>query len=140
MDHLVYLDIKAKELEKLFDGSKTMLIRSSMGKKRPYGVIESGDRLFLVNNYKGVVKAIADVKEVFCSDKLTEEESIDLIRDNQEKLQLTDTQAEKWAGKRYVILIEIESIRYIVPFAVDDSVRGMVDDWIVVKDIDQVIA
>lgn len=33
MEHNAYCDKKAKELEKLFNGSKTMLIRDTAGRK-----------------------------------------------------------------------------------------------------------
>lgn len=37
MDHIVYLDAKARELEKLLDGKKTMIIRGATGRKLPHG-------------------------------------------------------------------------------------------------------
>ena len=37
MDHVVYLDAKANELDRLLDGSKAMIIRGATGRKLPYG-------------------------------------------------------------------------------------------------------
>ena len=37
MDNIVYLDFKARELENLKNGQKTMIIRGAMGRKLPYG-------------------------------------------------------------------------------------------------------
>lgn len=37
MDHVVYLDAKEKELNKLLSGQKTMIIRGAAGRKMPYG-------------------------------------------------------------------------------------------------------
>lgn len=34
MDHVVYVDTKSKELEKLLDGSKSMIIRGATGIKQ----------------------------------------------------------------------------------------------------------
>ena len=50
MDHVVYLDAKANELEKLSDGSKTMIIRGATGRKLPYGRDNEGDILYFINN------------------------------------------------------------------------------------------
>ena len=41
MDHVVYVDTKAKELEKLLEGTKRMLIRGAAGRKMPYGRVHS---------------------------------------------------------------------------------------------------
>jgi len=32
MDHVAYLDAKAKEMDKILDGSKTMIIRGATGR------------------------------------------------------------------------------------------------------------
>jgi len=45
MDHIVYLDAKAKEFEKLSEGSKTMIIRGAAGRKLPHGRVSQGDIL-----------------------------------------------------------------------------------------------
>jgi hypothetical protein len=37
MDHVVYVDAAAKEMEKLLDGSKCMILRGAAGRKLPYG-------------------------------------------------------------------------------------------------------
>ncbi len=42
MDHVVYLDKKTNELEKLKSGEKTMLIRGATGRKMPYGRVNAG--------------------------------------------------------------------------------------------------
>ncbi|KXK05019.1 MAG: hypothetical protein UZ04_CHB001000908 [Chlorobi bacterium OLB4] len=66
MDHVVYLDAKANELEKLLDGSKTMIIRGATGRKLPYGRVNQDDTLYFINNNaEGVVKAKATVNNVF---------------------------------------------------------------------------
>ncbi|MFW6294394.1 MAG: hypothetical protein ACOC1M_01600, partial [Halanaerobium sp.] len=80
MDHLVYLDAKANELEKLFDGSKSMIIRGAAGRKLPYGRVNEGDVLYFINNNsEGLVKARAIVDSVFNSEKMSKEESTALV-------------------------------------------------------------
>ncbi len=50
MDHVVYVDAKARELEKLLAGEKTMIVRGATGRKLPYGRVEPGDCLFFIEN------------------------------------------------------------------------------------------
>jgi len=35
MDHVVYLDAKAKEMDKILSGNKKMIIRGTTGRKLP---------------------------------------------------------------------------------------------------------
>jgi hypothetical protein len=136
MDHVVYVDAKAKEMEKLVDGSKTMIIRGAAGRKLPYGRVDPGDILYFINNNaEGVVKARAAVKSVFNSEKMSKEESIGLVEQNQDKLQLTNQQGKRWAGKRYLVLIEVEDVVEIDPFPIDRSGYGNMDDWLPVGNI-----
>lgn len=136
MDHVVYLDAKASELDSLLSGKKTMIIRGAMGRKMPYGRVNVNDILFFINNNaEGQVKAKGVVKTVFNSEKMSPEESVQLINDNQDKLCLSDLQCKKWMGKRYLILIDVYQIEKIEPFLIDKSNYGNMDDWLPVEDI-----
>lgn len=140
MDHIVYLDAKSNELEKLLDGTKTMIIRGATGRKMPYGRVNKGDKLFFIkNNAEGLIKANADVYHVFNSDKLTPEKSIELVNKNKKKLNLTETQFKKWAGKRYLVFIELKNIKEIKPLKIDKTNYGNMDDWIPVEDIKNIL-
>ncbi len=139
MDHVVYLDAKANELERLLDGRKTMIIRGATGRKLPYGRVNEGDILYFINNNaEGVIKAKAIVNTVYNSEKMSSEESISLVKENQDKLQLTDAQFKKWAGKRYIVLIELKRIEEIESFVIDKSSYGNMDDWLPVEKIETV--
>lgn len=139
MDHVVYLDAKANELEKLFNGSKSMIIRGATGRKLPYGRVNEGDNLYFINNNsEGVVKAKAIVDSVFNSDKLSTEESVALVEKHQDKLNLSESQLKKWAGKRYVVLIGLKKIEEVESFAIDKSNYGNMDDWLPVEKIGSV--
>jgi hypothetical protein len=139
MDHVVYLDAKAKELENLLNGSKTMIIRGAAGRKLPYGRVFEGDVLyFILNNGEGEVRASATVKSVINSEKLTTEESASLVDEYQNALQLTKMQYKRWAGKRYLVLVEVEDITELEPFSIDRSNYGNMDDWLPAEDIETV--
>ena len=139
MDHVVYLDAQAKELENLLSGKKTMIIRGATGRKLPHGRVHAGDLLYFINNNaEGMVRAKAKVKSAFHSEKMTEEESRTLVEKNQLKLGLTEKQVKRWAGKRYIVLIEVADVKEVSPFAIDKRNFGNMDDWLLVERIESV--
>lgn len=139
MDHVVYVDAKENELEQLLSGAKTMIIRGAAGRKMPYGRVAAGDILYFINNNsEGKIRARGAVYSVFNSEKMTPGESIKLIEDNQDKLKLSDKQKERWAGKRYIILIEVGEVIETESFGIDRSNFGNMDDWLPVEDIARV--
>jgi len=136
MDHVVYLDAKSKELENLVKGQKSMIIRGAAGRKIPHGKVKEGDVLYFINNNgEGKVKAKGVVSSVLNSEKLSVEESFETIIRHQDKLQLPDRQFEKWAGKRYLVLVGIDEIKEIEPFRIDKSQFTNMDDWLPVGTI-----
>jgi hypothetical protein len=136
MDHVVYLDAKAKELDLLTAGKKSMLIRGATGRKIPYGRVNEGDVLYFINNNaEGQVRAKAVVTKVFNSEKMTPEESTQLVESNQSRLNLSPQQFKKWAGKRYLVLIEVGQFEELSPFEIDKSDYGNMDDWLPVEEI-----
>jgi len=139
MDHVVYLDAKEKELNKLVSGEKTMIIRGAAGRKLPHGRVYPGEALwFIENSGDGLVRCSATVKKVFNSEKLTGQESLDLILENQPKLSLTPNQIKRWGNKRYLVLIEVENLREITPFSIDRSSYSNMDDWLPVDNIESI--
>jgi len=139
MDHVVYVDAKENELDLLLSGGKSMIIRGATGRKLPHGRVAPGDRLFFIqNNGDGMARACAVVTSVFNSEKLSEEESRQLVEENQPFLRLTPAQVKRWAGKRYLVLVGISSTGAVVPFAIDRSEYGSMDDWLPVGEIDRV--
>ena len=139
MDHIVYVDAKAGELEKLLAGEKTMIVRGAAGRKLPHGRVQPGDCLFFIqNNGDGIVRASAVVSHVLNSEKLTDDQSADLLKTNQPKLNLMPAQVKRWAGKRYLVLIEVRDVRAIEPFPIDRSEYGNMDDWLLVENIENV--
>jgi len=139
MDHVVYLDKKASEAEKLLYGSKTQIIRGAAGRKLPYGRVFEGDTLYFINNDgSGKVFARAKVSSVLNSDKLDPQQSAALIKENQPFLQLSDDQIKRWSGKRYLILVTVERFETLQPFMIDRSAYGNMDDWLPVEDIEKV--
>lgn len=139
MDHIVYLDYKAKELENLRKGLKTMIIRGAMGRKLPYGKVNTGDKIYFIENKgDGLIKAEATVAEVYNSEQLTKEESIALVSNNQDKLLLDKGLLTRFGGKRYIVLITVKDFCEIDPFKIDRSEYGNMDDWLPVGNVEKV--
>ena len=139
MDHVVYVDAKADEMNKIISKEKTMIIRGATGRKLPYGKVNTSDTLYLINNNgKGIVKVKVKVINVFNSEKMNKEASIKLVKNNQNKLKLTDKQFKKWGGKRYIVLIEINNSKIIPSFKIDKSKYSNMDDWLPVININTV--
>ncbi|NLA98612.1 MAG: hypothetical protein GX836_10535 [Spirochaetales bacterium] len=139
MEHVVYLEAKEKELDKLASGEKQMIVRGAAGRKLPYGRVVCGEVLwFIENKGDGMVRGKAVVKRVFNSEKLSASEALQLIEENQLMLRLSPAQIKRWAGKRYLVLMELQNFELIPPFAIDRSDFGNMDDWLPVKTIEQV--
>jgi len=139
MDHIVCLEANAGELENLVNGNKSMILRGADVKNLPYGSVKEGDTLYFINSTgDGEVKAMGIVSYVYNSEKLSVEESFETIIRNQDKLQLPDQQFDRWAGKRYLVLIGINDIQEIEPFRIDRTRFSYPEDWFPVGNIDLV--
>lgn len=140
MDSVVYLDAKAKELDNLKSGNKTMIVRGAMGRKIPYGKVNPDDVLYFIeNNGDGLIKAKARVSDVFNSEKLTIEESTKLMADNQSAHLLSGAVYKRFAGKRYLVLISIVDFEEVEPFTLDKTRFSNMDDWLPVERIESVM-
>lgn len=137
-EHLVYLNQKAKELEKLLNKEKTMILRGAMGKKSPLGgrakendivyFVETGGNLTVT--HKGIISKVIE------SEKMTPEESIEFLKTYEKELNLSKDQYDKYAGKKCLAVYEISNLEEITPFQYN---RGSnMDDWIITESIDQI--
>ena len=137
-DHIVYLDKKAKELQKMLDHQKTMIIRGAAGKKVPLGGrVKHDDILYFVETGSDLrITHRALVKNVIETNQMTEVESIAFVDKYQRELMLAPHQYTRWAGKKYLCLIEIHQLEPIEPFQYRRE-KNM-DNWIIVDDINDV--
>ncbi|MEG0077588.1 hypothetical protein [Anaerorhabdus sp.] len=140
MVHLVYCDNAGgkgnKELDKILAGTKTMIVRGAAGRKFPHSRVFEGEELYFMEKGTKKITAKAIVKHVENYMKLSLDESADILQKNQEKLNLTTKQSERWL-KKYLCLVEFDSVEIIEPLDFDH--QGNMDDWLIVNKIEDVV-
>lgn len=136
MVHLVYCDDKSKELSKILDGSKTMIIRGAAGRKIPHSRVFPNETLYFMEKGSKKITAKATVKEVQNFVKLTEEEIVKTLEENQAQLVLTDKQKERW-HKKCLCLVSFDQVEEISPLDFDH--QGNMDDWLIIEKIEDVV-
>ncbi|MBD7911911.1 MULTISPECIES: hypothetical protein [Clostridium] len=139
MDHLVYCNGKSKVLEKILSGTKTMIIRGAADRKLPYGRVFEGETLYFIKNRGyGLIEGKATVKSVFNSEKITEDESKKLISENMSKLDLSELQVQRWVGKNYICLVEIEDVEK-VEMHLKFKYQKTMEDWVIIENVSSVV-
>lgn len=136
MVHLVYCDDKEKVLEKITEGTKTMVVRGAAGRKIPHSRVLKGELLYFIKKGSGIITAMATVTDVQNYIKLTDEEIVKVLDTNQNKLNLTDKQRARW-HKKCLCLVEFTDVKEIDPLKFDHQ-RNM-DDWLILEKIEDVL-
>jgi hypothetical protein len=114
MNHLVFLDAQAGELEKILSGVKTMLVKEFDPAKTAAHPVQLGDSLYFLRNKDDCavrVKATV-VRILFFTNRLGEDLS-HTLKEMQSRLQFTEDQYNYWSEKQQVLLVEYEAARKI---------------------------
>ena len=140
MVHLVYCDNAGKKgekvLDKILDGTKTMVIRGAAGRKIPHSRVFEDELLYFMEKGTAKISAKATVKKVENYVKLTEDEISKILNENQPKLNLSEKQKVRW-HKKCLCLVEFENVEEITPL--DFYHQGNMDDWLIVEKIEDVV-
>lgn len=136
MVHLVYCDDKEKVLEKILNGSKTMIIRAATGKKIPHSQVFEGETLYFIKKGTSKITAVGLVKSVQNLVKLTEEQINEALHENQSKLNLSKKQQDRW-HKKCMCLVEFSDVKEIK--SLDFDHQGNMDDWLIIDKIEDVV-
>lgn len=141
MIHLVYCDNTGKRGERVLDriltGTKTMVVRGAAGRKIPHSRVFADEILYFMEKGTALISAVAKVKSVQNHVKLMEEDIVKTLSDNQDKLNLTDKQKERW-HKKCLCLVEFEGVEAIDPPLAFDH-QGNMDDWLIIEKIADVV-
>ena len=136
MVHVVYCDDKEKALGKILNGTKTMVVRGAAGRKIPHSRVFPGETLYFMEKGSFKISAKAVVKDVQNYVKLSDEEIIQILSENQNKLNLSEKQKERW-HKKALCLVEFENLEKIEPLEFQHQ-KNM-DDWLIIEKIEDVL-
>jgi hypothetical protein len=141
MVHLVYCDNKGKKGERVLDkinfGTKTMVVRGAAGRKIPHSRVFEGETIYFMEKGTAEISAYATIKSVQNYIKLADEEISKILNENQDKLNLTDKQKERW-HKKCLCLVDFEGVQQIKPPLPFDH-QGNMDDWLIIEQIGDVV-
>ena len=139
MVHLVYCDNTGKQgervLDKIVNGTKTMVVRGAAGRKIPHSRVYKDEILYFMEKGTGLITAKAVVSNVENYVKLNPDEIKDALERNQDKLNLSPKQQVRWS-KKCLILVEFESVEHI---ALEFEHQGNMDDWLIIEKIEDVL-
>jgi hypothetical protein len=110
MNHLVFLDTRAGELERILSGVKTMLVKEFDPMQTTAHPVNLGDNLYFLRDQDDCalrVKATV-VRVLFFTNRLNEDLS-HTLKEMQPRLQLTEDQYHHWSAKQQALLVEFGS-------------------------------
>lgn len=131
MNHLVFLDSRAGELEKILSGVKSMVVKEFDPAQPTAHPVSPGDSLYFLRNKDDCalrVKATV-VRVLFFTNRLNEDLS-HTLKEMQPRLRLTEDQYNYWSAKGQVLLVEFASAQkidmiHVAPDKITDR-----SDWI----------
>jgi len=134
MNHLVFLNAQAGELEKILSGVKTMIMKELNPAQPP---VSLGDSLyFLRDNGECAVRVTATVTRVLFLDNSADEDLSHTLKEMQPRLQLTEDQYNDWSAIKQVLLVEFESAQKIGAIHVAPDKITDRSDWIAFEMVD----
>jgi len=136
MNHLVFLDAQAGELEKILSGVKTMLVREFDPSIAPAHPVNSGDSLyFLRSRNESTLRVKATVVRVL--PVITNMDGgISLsLKEMQSKLQLTESQFNTWSRMNQVLLVEFAAAQKIPAVMVAPEKFKEPSPWIAFEEL-----
>lgn len=140
MVHLVYCDNAGKKgekvLDKILEGTKTMIVRGAAGRKIPHSRVFEGEKLYFMEKGSSKITVSATVSKVENYIKLSEDEIKKILEENQPKLNLSEKQKVRW-HKKCLCLVEFSDVEKIEPLEFDH--QSNMDDWLIVEKIENVV-
>ncbi len=135
MNHLVFLNAQAGELERILSGVKTMLVKELDPAQDAARPVRPGDSLYFLRDKDDCavrVKATV-VRVLYCAGGQAEDLSL-ILKELQPRLQLTEAQYNHWAAKQQALLVEFVSAQKISVIQVAPEKTADRSDWIALED------
>jgi hypothetical protein len=121
MDHAVFVDLKSNELDRLLKGKITAIIRGASGRKPLCDKVFPGEYVYFVRDLGDQVAVARGLIKNSYRSRQKDQASGDLIRGNREKLGFTEREAKGWSKRKHILLVELDKVAEIGPFAVAAS-------------------
>ena len=135
MNHLVFLDTQAGELEKILSGIKSMVVKEFDPARSAGQAVRPGDNLyFLRNRDECTLRVKASVVRILFFNNGFDEDLSHTLKAMQPRLQLTEDQYNHWAAKRQVLLVEFASAQKIAVIHVTPDKITDRSGWIAFED------
>jgi len=131
MNHLVFVDTRAGELEKILSGVKTMIVKEFDPAQSAGQPVSPDDSLYFLRDKDDcAVRVKATVVRVLYFTNSLDEDLSHTLKELQPRLQLTEDQYNTWSAKQQVLLVEFGSAQKIgVIHVAPDKITDR-SDWI----------
>jgi hypothetical protein len=139
MNHLVFLDARAGELERILSGLKTMLIKEFDPAQINAHPVSPGDSLYFLRNHdECALQVKATVTRVLSHTSNSDQDLSHTLKEMQPRLQLTEDQYNGWSAKHHAVLVEFESAHKIGVIRIPSNGIADRSDWIAFEDFSQI--
>jgi hypothetical protein len=140
MNHLVFLDTSAGELEKILSGVKCMVLKSVEPTSSDMPPVMPGDSLyFLRDNGERDVRVKAVVVRVAALVSSPERDLAQALKELQAKLQLDEAQYRCWSAREQALLVEFESAHKIALIRAAAAKVADRSEWIAFDDFSRMV-
>ena len=140
MNHLVFLDAQAGELERILSGVKTMLVKEFDPMQTTAHPVNPGDSLyFLRDKDECALRVKATVVRVLSFTNDLDEDLSHTLKELQPRLQLTEDQYNHWSAKKQFILVEFDAAHKIGVIHVALNKIPDRSDWISFEEFNLII-
>ena len=131
MNHLVFLDAQAGELEKILSGIKSMVVKEFDPARSVGPAVRPGDNLyFLRSQDECALRVKATVVRVLFYTNAVDQDLSHTLKEMQPRLQLTEDQYNHWSARQQILLVEFASAHKIDVIHVAPNKVADRSDWI----------
>jgi hypothetical protein len=140
MNYLVFLDPTVGELEKILSGTKSMVLKEFNPTSASFQEVSPGDNLYFLRK-KGDcdLRVKATVSRVLSHIGPLADDLLNILKELQPRLQLTEQQFNHWSVKKQAQLIEFEGAHKISPIHISHCDITNTSDWMAFEDFDLII-
>ena len=135
MIHIVICDNKEKELEKIINKERTVLLRGGASRRIPHSRIFINDDLYFVKKGENVSYYHAVVINSDFYSKLTNEEIEDIFEKYKNELNLIEEEERKWK-KKCITVINFDGLEKIDGLKIPSYTA--LEDWIMINDLSEI--